>query len=240
VASKKQNTGQPRVFAYIIRTVGPGYRLTGFVPWVSNRKVFFGACKKKMRPHVKRGDYIMGISGSGAGRPRRVLLWMRVAEPMSFRDAYEKGRTNNAFFNVRGKAIHLRPCKDVAYIRGNPECYVHIKGAHHEDDWRSDVKGNRDAFLVGRGGSWVAEVEGPIITPELVELLSGGFPSTWKGHATVSNPLTQYARGKHVLVTGETAQRIVSWIQREQQGVRNPIQSSSGSRIACARICSCR
>jgi hypothetical protein len=169
-----------------------------------------------MRPHVKRGDYIMGISGSGAGRPRRVLLWMRVAKPMSFRDAYEKGRTNNAFFNVRGKAIHLRPRKDVAYKRGNPECYVHIKGAHHGDDWRSDVKGDRDAFLVGRKGSWVADVEGPEVTQELVALLRQGCPSTWTGQATVSNPLTQYPRGKHAVVTGEHAQQIISWIQIEQ------------------------
>ncbi len=80
-----------RVFAYIISTVGPDYRLIGSVPWVKEGKVFFGPCKKNMRPEVEEGDYIMGISPAGVGRQRRVLLWMRVDKKMTFASAYQRG-----------------------------------------------------------------------------------------------------------------------------------------------------
>ena len=67
--------GHPRSLHTLFARLGAGYRLKGFVPWASHGKVSFGACKKE-----GRGDYIMGISGSGAGRPRRVLLWMPVIQ----------------------------------------------------------------------------------------------------------------------------------------------------------------
>ena len=94
----------PRVFAYIIRTVGPGYRLNGSVPWVSHGRVFFGPCK-------------------GGGLPRRILLWMTVAERLTFKQAYERGRTDKVFRAIRGKAIHVRPRKNGVYSPGVPEFY---------------------------------------------------------------------------------------------------------------------
>jgi len=223
----------PRVFAYIIRTVGAGYRLNGAVPWVSGGKVFFGACKKRMRPDVQPGDYIMGISGAGAGRPRRVLLWMKVDKRMTFKDAYDRGETDKAFRDVRGTAIHVRPRNVPLHHPGDPGCYEHIPGAPHSDEWESDLKGKRDVFLTGTKGSWVAAEKGPEVTAVLVDLLRDGI--NWKGNVTVTHPLTENARGKHALVVGTTARQIISWIPRGRIG----IGSESGPRSACSRKCSC-
>jgi hypothetical protein len=185
-----------------------------------------------MRPEVKPGDYIMGISGSGGGLPRRILLWMSVAESLTFKQAYERGRTDKVFRAIRGKAIHVRPRKNGVYSPGVPESYEHIPHAPHSDDWRADIRGDRDVFLVGGKDSWVSEREGPEITEQIVELLSEGI--TWKGHATTRNPLTENAVGKHAVVTGNIAQQIISRMPR----VLTPLRFSS-PRIACAHTCSC-
>jgi hypothetical protein len=118
----------------------------GAVPWVSSGRVFFGACKKRMRPHVKPGDYVMGISG--AGHPRRVLLWMKVDETMTFKEAYDRGKTDRVYRDLRGTAIHVRPLDIALYLAANPDCYEHIPGAPHESDWPSDLRGTRDVFLL--------------------------------------------------------------------------------------------
>lgn len=235
MAIKQKSMGHPRVFAYIIRTVGAGYWLKGSVPLESHGKVFFGACKKRMRPDVEPGDYILGISGSGAGHPRRVLLWMRVAERLTFRQAYERGKTDKTFRGIRGKAIHVRPRRFAVHFAGEPECYEHINGAPHSDDWRTDIRGSRDVFLVGGRHSWVADSDkAPQVTEELVELLKEGI--NWKGHATIRNPLTENARGKHAVMTGRAAQEVISRVQR----VPKPFNSSRRrSAYACVRTCSC-
>jgi hypothetical protein len=42
-------SNSPSVFAYIIRTVGPGDKLMGAMPWFSVGRVFFGSVKKTLR-----------------------------------------------------------------------------------------------------------------------------------------------------------------------------------------------
>src|ERR1035438_3541305 len=110
----------PRVFVYIITTVDAHYHVKrGCVPWVAEEKVFLGPCKMFMRPEVKKGDYIMGISP--AGRTRRVLLWMHVDRPMTFADAYQRGDSDRLFRLARGNAIHVRPKEVGEHVRGNPD-----------------------------------------------------------------------------------------------------------------------
>jgi hypothetical protein len=226
-------SSSPSVFAYIIRTVGPGYQLKGAVPWAAGGRVFFGACKKRMRPNVKPGDYVIGISGSDAGNPRRVLLWMKVDEKLTFKEAYDRGEKDNVFRSLRGTAIHVRPADVPLHLAGDPNCYQHIQGAPHADEWRSDLKGAREVFLTGAKGSWVAEADGPVVTATLVELLRAGI--TWKGLATLDNPLTENARGKHACLTGRTADQVISLMpQISLQSVSSQHQHS-----ACARKCSC-
>jgi hypothetical protein len=223
----------PRVFAYIIATVLPDYRLNGCVPWVSQDRVFFGPCKKRMRPQLKPGDYIMGISPSGIGKQRRVLIWMQVSEKMTFAEAYLRGNTDRLFRAARGHAIHVRPKEESNLKRGNTASYEHITDAPHAHKWRKDIKGKRDVFLVGSRKSWVAGVNGPEVTGELIELLQKGV--NW-GKATVKNPLTQNARGKHAVLSGRDARRVLDWVPRVSKRVQN---SEPATRSVCVRSCSC-
>jgi hypothetical protein len=223
----------PRVFAYIIRTVGANYKLTGSVPWVKEGKVFFGPCKKRMRPYVKKGDYVMGISPSGVGEQRRVLLWMRVGEKMTFADAYQRGETDRLFRLARRNAIHVRPRRGTHHVDGVPETYEHIPNADHSSDWRTDIEGERDAFFVGENGSWVAGYGGPVVTQELVDLLRTGV--TWKGDATLQNPLTENPRGKHALLKGNAARRVIEWVRKPAKR----LLSSPSTASRCHRKCSC-
>jgi len=223
----------PRVFAYIIASVGPKYKLKGTVPWVKLGRVFFGPCKKRMRPDVKKGDYIMGISPAGVGEGRRVLLWMRAAEPMTFAQAYERGETDRLFRLARGNAIHVRPKKGIHHVKGNADTYEHIPHATHSSDWRTDINGKRDAFLVGMKGSWAAGKDGPEVTEELVELLREGI--TWRGHQTLQNPLTENPRGKHALLKGKDARNVIEWVPEPTKR----LISSAARATCCHRKCSC-
>lgn len=223
-----------RVFAYIIRTVAAGHRLTGSVPWCGHGRVLFGPCKKRMRPEVVPGDYILGISGAGGGTPRRVLLWMRVREKISFAEAYRRGRTDHVFRAARGCAIHVRPRAGAAFLPGWPSSYEHIPGAPHLEGWRNDIRGERDAFLVGDVRSWVAGDDGPEVTMDLVSLLRAGV--TWKGEPTLENPLTKNARGKHAVVEGAAARRIIDLMRPKRM---RSTESSSRAFNACHGRCGC-
>jgi hypothetical protein len=225
---------KPRVFAYVIRTVGPNYELTGCVPWVTHGTVFFGPCKKRMRPKAQSGDYIMGISRAGAGNCRRILLWMQVAEKMTFAEAYLRGNTSRIFRAARRHAIHVQPKAGTKFKAGSTDCYEHIANAPHSKKWRNDIEGKRDVFLVGTNASWIAAASAPVVTQELVDLLKIGIG--WSGRVTVKNPLTQNARGKHAVLTGREAQRVIDWVPRVRHAVRS---SEPTSRSVCVRSCSC-
>jgi hypothetical protein len=228
----QKSSPSPQVFAYVIATVGPSYRLNGCVPWVTDGKVFFGPCKSRMRPAARPGDYILGISRCGIGTPRRVLLWMRVMEKMTFAQACWRGEKNGTFKAARGHAIHVRPKEGAEYKPGDLKSYEHISRAPHPHKWRKDIVGRKDVFLVGGKGSWVAEGDGLIVTEHLAELLRKGID--WSGEATVRNPLTQNTRGKHALVTGTAARAILSLIPPVMRTIR-----SSGLRTVCVRDCPC-
>ena len=167
-----------------------------------------------MRPEVEPGDYILGISGAGGGTPRRVLLWMCVCETISFAEAYRRGERDPAFRAARGGPIHVRPKKGVAFVRGWPPSYAHIKGATHVQDWKGDIWRERDAFLAGDRGSWVAGAVGPEVTENLVSLLGAGI--NLKGETTVQNPLTKNSRGKHAVVEGAAARKIVNLMRAKR------------------------
>ena len=175
----------------------------------------------------------MGISGSDAGLPRRVLLWMKVHEKMTFKDTYDRGKKDKTFRALRGTAIHVRPIDVEVHVAGDPNCYEHIQGAPHGDEWQSDLKGKRDVFLTGEKGSWVVGENGPKVSETLVELLKVGID--WKGLATPENPLTEHARGKHIELSGVAAAQIISWAS---QLIVKSVPSKH-PHSACARKCSC-
>jgi hypothetical protein len=158
---------------------------------------------------------------------------MKVDERMTFKEAYDRGKEDKVFLSLRGTAIHVRPLDVPVHVAGDPNCYEHIQGAPHKDEWQSDLRGTRDVFLTGTKGSWVAAANGPEVTEALIELLKKGI--SWKGLATVSNPLTENAVGRHACVSGPASHQIIKWVpQILMQSVSSQHQHS-----ACESKCSC-
>ena len=159
-------------FIYVIPTVGKDYVQPSLqcVPTFFEGTIYFGPCKKPMRPKMKPGDYVFGISPSGAF-PRRVVFAAKIDEKMTFAKAYER------FPKLRGPVgpIHVRPARMPAGSFPDSH-YEHIPGANHENNWRSDIQTPAlDAFFVCERAStcagWWLGVKGPAVHGEILEFL---------------------------------------------------------------------
>lgn len=162
----------PKGFIYVLTTVGRDYQqpnLQAVPTWFEGR-IYFGPCKIPMRPKMSPGDYVFGISPSGTF-PRRMLYAARVAERLTFAQAYKR------FPKLRGPdgPIHVRPSR--GSLVGFPESeYEHIPNANHPDSWRADLATrDLDAFFVFERareceGRWLGKA-GPPVRKEILEFL---------------------------------------------------------------------
>ena len=121
-------------FAYVVSTVTRAYEQPSLdcVPTAFGDRIFFGPCKKPMRPRVQEGDYLFGISGSTTS-PRRVVFAIQVEEIVAFGEAY--GR----YPALRGPQgpVHVKPVsRPGSFPRSE---YEHIPGSTHPNDWESDL-----------------------------------------------------------------------------------------------------
>lgn len=187
----------PTGFIYVVRTVGKDYRQPSFraVPTWHEDRIYFGPCKKGMRPRMQAGDAVFGISPSGVF-PRRVVFSARIAERMSFADAYER------FPDLRGPAgpIHVRPAEIPG--PGFPDShYEHIPGGNHPGDWRGDLRTPAlDAFFACEKaddcfGRWLGP-NGPAVKGPILDFLrtcqvwgNAGFLSPQNSSATEDVPI---------------------------------------------------
>src|SRR5687768_16401961 len=93
-------------FIYIIPTVDRDYNQPNKVAvptWYVDR-IYVGPCKRSMRPRMRGGDYVFGLSSSRTFR-RRFLFAARIAKRMTFAEAFRR------FPDLRGPdgPIHVRP-----------------------------------------------------------------------------------------------------------------------------------
>lgn len=186
-----------RGFVYIVSTVGKDYcqpSLVAVPTWFKDR-IYFGPCKRSMRPRMKTGDFIFGLSPSGV-HPRRIVFGTRIAEKLTFREAYHR------FSDLRGPdgPIHVRPVNRPGL--GFPDdSYKHISGANHPNDWRADLRTPElDAFYVCEPfgdciGRWFG-ANGPTLHGKLLEFLrtcevwgKAGLLSRSNRAATVAAPI---------------------------------------------------
>ena len=193
-------------FAYIVATVQPDYfqEQPCHVPCERDGRLYFGPCKEEMRPRVKPGDYIFGISPSGT-HPRRIVFIMPVAEKITFAEAYRR------YPKLRGRDCPIHVCpKDGGG-------YEHIPGAMHPDKWKRDISPKeRDAFLVGDPahdwiGCWLGP-EGPKLNTVIVRLLRrmavydarGRLRRKQNDQATACTPISHEGlfRGLHLEKSG--------------------------------------
>jgi hypothetical protein len=162
----------PTGFIYVIPSVGADYQQASAqaVPTWYQDRLYFGPCKKPMRPRMRPGDFVFGISPSGK-LPRRIVFAARISKRMTFADAY--GR----FPKLRGPngPIHVRPARRPGANFPDSQ-YEHIPGANHANSWRTDIRTPElDVFFVfDRAkkceGRWLGR-DGPVVRAEILEFL---------------------------------------------------------------------
>jgi len=201
----------PTGFIYVLSTVSKYYEQWHFcnVPTEWEGRLYFGPCKKPMRPRMGRGDFVFGISGSYTS-PRRVVFVGKIEERITFAEAY------NRFPELRGPngPIHVRPLK---VDRTGPfprSSYDLIPEAMHGDDWEADLASRElDAFFVcseadGIAGRWLG-ASGPENRGEILEFLktcSVHGRNTPQGvqnkHASINKPIVYRGPKGGDLMTG--------------------------------------
>ena len=172
-------------FIYVVTTVNPRYEQKHFysVPTEGAIRLYFGPCKRLMRPRMHPGDYVFGVSPSTTAQ-RRIVFIAKIAERITFAEAY--GR----FPKLHGPLgpIHVRPLKvkrNGSFPRSD---YAHIKGSMHggkpdhakkrggREEWEGDLASPKlDAFFVcapaaGCVGRWLGE-RGPAVNERILDFL---------------------------------------------------------------------
>jgi Nucleotide modification associated domain 2 len=162
----------PTGFIYVLSTVGRNYTQSDAraVPCFFEGQIYFGPCKRPMRPKMHAGDYVFGISPSGAF-PRRIVYAARIAERMTFAEAYRR------FPKLRGPEgpIHVRPTRFPGLIFPLSD-YAYIPDSIHAGDWAKDIAyPAMDAFFVLQkakrvAGRWLGAA-GPAVRGEILDFL---------------------------------------------------------------------
>ena len=185
-------------YIYVVKTATNSYCQENFfnVPTEYKGKIFFGACKKGMRPKLKKGDFIFGVSPSKP-KPRKILFAAKIEDKVTFAEAYKR------FPFLRGPKgpIFVKPVNrpHESFPESN---YEHIKGSTHKDVWMKDIKTpDLDCFLVCEKtntwiGRWLGE-HGPIIDDEIISFFKtcpiygkAGKLSDYANDATEKNPIS--------------------------------------------------
>jgi hypothetical protein len=198
-------------FIYVVKTVTRHYEQKSFhcTPTEWERRIYFGPCKRAMRPKMRAGDYVFGISPSHKGTPRRIVFIARIEERITFAEAYER------FPELRGPdgPIHVRPVTraGLPFPRSH---YEHIPEATHCEDWDHDLtSADQDAFFVcsepeGCCGHWLG-ASGPEIDTDILEFLtacsvhgSAGPLAVRNEHATRATPIAHRGPKGGLLTVG--------------------------------------
>ena len=159
-------------FIYVVKSVNRDYmqRASCNVPTEFGDRLYFGPCKKQMRPRMKTRDFIFGVSPACTS-PRRIIFVAEIEDPMTFAEAYLR------FPGLQGPEgpIHVRPIPGIGAFPQSS--YEHIPGSMHEDDWVDDLATpDLDRFFVcrqrdGFEGRWLGS-SGPEIDDEILAFLN--------------------------------------------------------------------
>ena len=165
----------PTGFIYIINTVTPAFEQPDFscVPTVWEDRLYFAACKVPMRPKMKAGDWIFGVSPAKT-KQRRIVFAAEIAEAITFAEAYEQ------YPALRGPH-GPNPVQPRSPRRaGEPwplSHYAPVKSSSHESRWVRDLaRPDLDRFFVcrppeGARNRWMGAA-GPIVDAEVLEFFN--------------------------------------------------------------------
>ncbi len=183
-------------FVYVVTSLTKDYLQRAFrsVPTAWGNRIYFGPCKTPMRPRIREGDWVFGVSPKN-GMARRIVFVAKIQERMTFAQAY------NRFPCLRGPEgpIHVRPASGRG--RFPDSSYKHIPRANHPRTWRADLANKKlDAFFICAKreewrGCWLGKY-GPKIDKTIVDFLkrcsvhgSAGKLSEKNQDATIENPI---------------------------------------------------
>jgi hypothetical protein len=184
-----------RGFIYVMTTLTKDYVQKAFcnVPTQWGDRLYFGPCKIPMRPKMKPGDVVFGISPSGG--TRRIVFVAELEERITFAEAYDR------FPELRAPQgpILVKPVN--GWGRFPESSYEPIPGQMHRDGWKADLASKQlDAFFVcskreGSLGRWLGKY-GPQLDDETLAFLKkcslhgpAGVLSQKNKDATSSNPI---------------------------------------------------
>lgn len=200
----------PKGFIYVMSTVTRYYEQQDFcnIPTEWEDRLYFGACKVPMRPKMRRGDFIFGISGSNTS-PRRIVFVAKIEDCITFAEAY------NRFPDLRGPhgPIHVRPLKKKKREPFPRSSYEHIPHSIHGDRWEGDLASSAlDAFFVcskadGCAGCWLG-ASGPEIGGEILDFLKKcsvhgmNISDAQNKHASINRPIVYRGPRGGDLMTG--------------------------------------
>lgn len=184
----------PTGFIYVVNTVTREYAQPSFsnVPTEWDGRLYFGPCKRPMRPRMKADDFIFGLSPAHTPS-RRFVFVASIDECITFADAYHR------FPALRGPGgpIHVRPISGRGSFPASD--YQHIPGSSHPEEWKADIKTfDLDRFFVceqgaGWRGRWLGP-HGPEIDREILAFLKtcsvhGAPGRLGRNTGTRSNPI---------------------------------------------------
>jgi hypothetical protein len=194
-------------FIYTVTTLNRDYVQEAFcnVPTQFGDRLYFGPCKRAMRPKARANDYVFGLSPSTVG-PRRIVFIGHIEERISFREAYQR------FPDLRGPIgpVHVEPARRAGSFPYSS--YAHIAGAMHASDWQQDLASeDLDAFFVcapqsGWVGRWLGK-NGPEVNDDILQFLKEcsvhgptGQLSATNSQATLCIPIAygKLYRGLHL------------------------------------------
>lgn len=174
-----------RGFFYIVNGIDEDYENVGTGPDTTGGLLTLGTEKPQIRAGAEVNDYVVGISRSISGKPRRVLYVMKVAEIISFREAWERGDKDALWASHRGGTANPAGEKRLIqadegpviagdiHVKFGKRGYEHVSRAVHAFTWRKDIEGNRDRYLVGDPSSRWYGKNGAVVTDEIAWTLGG-------------------------------------------------------------------
>ncbi len=184
----------PTGFIYVVTSVTRRYAQGCFsdVPTEWQDRLYFGPCKRSMRPKMQRGDYVFGVSRAPM-RPRRIVFVAKIDERITFAEAYDR------FPDLHGPPgpIHVRPLKVKRNDSFPHSDYEHIPRSTHATTWVRDLAsrwfdaGELDAFFVcspadGYVGRWLGE-RGPEVDDAILRFLKTCSVHGVSVHGTTKN-----------------------------------------------------
>ena len=164
-----------RGFIYVVTTVGKDYQQSDRqrdVPTIWEDRLVFGPCKVNMRPKMNYGDYVFGISPSGAGI-RRIVFAAKIGEVLTFEEASRKYQDDWKAYGIT--PICVKPVGDKNRIGMFPVShYDHLDGAKHQHSWKKDIPTRQhDRCFICEPISkspWLGKI-GPVTSGKILDFL---------------------------------------------------------------------